>query len=214
MVLLFFAFFLGCTEEVAECSEDLACGFGEVCQDGTCLSQSCATSTQCDMESYCDQGSCVDGCLGDSDCFPGDSCNVEEETCEEAHCTDSHIDCDFKEVCNSVTGDCSEASGIYCKDCEQNNDCGGNGNVCMHWGLERDFCGVTCDTENDCPAGFTCIDWNDTETGQLVRQCATYCWLYTDIQSRPVPPDSPNANSQMAVDCPEAKVVDVKETAR
>ena len=63
MVLLFFAFFLGCTEEVAECSEELACGFGEVCQDGTCLSQSCATSTQCDMESYCDQGSCVDGCL-------------------------------------------------------------------------------------------------------------------------------------------------------
>ena len=92
-----------------------------------------------------------------------------------------------------------------------NSDCGGNGNVCMHWGLERDFCGVTCETESDCPAGFICIDWNDTESEQAVRQCATYCWLYTDIQQRPVPPDSPNANAEMAVDCPEPSFLDNKE---
>ena len=211
MVLLLSALFLACNDEPPECSQNIPCGFGEVCRDGSCVAQSCATSAQCDMESYCDQGACVQGCQEDGDCYPGDSCDLELGECKTAHCTDSHIDCDFKEFCNAVTGDCTEASGIYCKECVNNADCGGNGNVCMHWGLERDFCGVTCETEDDCPSGFICIDWNDTESDQPVRQCATYCWLYTDIQQRPVPPDSANANSEMAVDCPEPTSTSAKE---
>jgi hypothetical protein len=93
-----------------------------------------------------------------------------------------------------------EASGIYCKECELNSDCGGNGNVCMHWGLQRDFCGVTCEQDDDCPSGFTCTDWNDTETGTIVRQCATYCWLYID--ERPIPEGNANAVQSIGSECP------------
>lgn len=191
---------VGCNKTEAECSETVPCGFGETCQEGVCVSQTCATSAQCEMETHCSKGSCVDGCAEDSDCFPGDICDLESGTCQAGACTDSHIDCDFKEFCNGVTGECAEASGIYCKSCELNSECGGNGNVCMHWGLQRDFCGVSCEVESDCPSGFSCMDWNDTETGRIVRQCATYCWLYID--DRPIPPGSPNADSVMSDQCP------------
>jgi hypothetical protein len=204
-VILMWVLLFGCTKEEAECSETRACGFGEVCRLGECITQSCATSAQCEIEHYCNNGDCTEGCESDKDCYPGDVCDADSRSCVSGYCTDTHIDCDFKEFCNGATGECSEASGIYCKECEVNADCGGNGNVCMHWGLQRDFCGVTCERDEDCPAGFTCTDWNDTENGQIVRQCATYCWLYTD--DRPIPEDNANANQQIGTECLETPVV-------
>ncbi len=201
---------LGCQTEEPECTETISCAFGETCQAGVCVTQSCATSAQCEMESYCDNGNCVDGCQSDKDCYPGDVCDPDSNTCASGFCTDTHIDCDFKEFCNSVTGDCTEASGIYCRECEVNNDCGGNGNVCMHWGLQRDFCGVSCEQDADCPSGFTCTDWNDTETGQIVRQCATYCWLYVD--DRPIPEGNSNAHQRIGNECPIVEPTSLQES--
>lgn len=190
MILMFLFLLLGCGRTNAvECSESEPCGFGEVCVEGTCTSSSCTTSAQCSMEQFCDEGSCITGCANDGDCYPGDYCDKEAVTCTAAYCTDSHIDCDFKEYCNTSTGDCTEASGLYCRECEVDSDCGGNGNVCMNWGLQRDFCGVSCESESDCPSGFTCIDWQDSNDEFLTRQCATYCWLY--IPERPVAPGDP-----------------------
>ena len=99
-IFLFLFALLGCRQEVVECSESIPCGFGETCQEGTCVSQSCATSSQCPMESYCDKGSCITGCQVDEDCYPGNSCDVASSLCQTARCTDSQIDCDFKEICN------------------------------------------------------------------------------------------------------------------
>lgn len=206
MLMWMFLFLIGCQPDAPECTQSIPCGFGETCKEGVCISQSCATSAQCDMGNYCDKGSCVEGCESDGDCYPGDMCDPETDFCTEGYCTDTHIDCDFKEFCNGLTGDCVEASGLYCKECEVNTDCGGNGNVCMHWGLQRDFCGVTCERDNDCPSGFMCLDWNDTETGQIVRQCATYCWLYLD--ERPIPPGNLNADSEVGIECPEPQTKD------
>ena len=189
--------FAGCDKEEPECSENVACGFGETCIKGVCTSRDCATSLQCDMENQCVKGNCEPGCASDDDCYPGDYCNSDSQTCEQAPCTDSHVDCGFKEYCNTVTGECIEASGYFCRDCELDADCGGNGNVCMHWGLERDFCGVSCEVESDCPSGFTCLDWSD-EDGNPTRQCATYCWLY--ISDRPVPPGQPAAPGECAME--------------
>ena len=67
-------------------------------------------------------------------------------------------------------------------------------------GITARFLWGFCEVESDCPSGFTCIDWNDTETGQLVRQCATYCWLYID--GRPIPPGNPNEYSALSEECP------------
>ena len=194
----FILFMLGCSgnNEAAECSEDTPCGFGAVCVEGTCVSNSCATSAQCSMEQYCDKGSCVEGCAADDDCYPGDYCNDELQVCDKAPCTNSQIDCDFKEFCNTGTGECIEASGYYCRDCEQDSDCGGNGNVCLHFGQERDFCGVTCEVESDCPSGFSCFDVTDEE-GRPTRQCLTYCWLYIE---RPEAPSEPPSFAECAVE--------------
>ena len=200
MAMTWLMVFLGCQSEAPECTESILVALVRHAQAGVCVTQSCATSAQCEMENYCNKGSCVSGCESDQDCYPGDVCDPETQSCASGFCTDTHIDCDFKEFCNAVTGECVEGSGIYCKECEVNADCGGNGNVCMHWGLERDFCGVTCEQDDDCPSGFTCTDWNDTETGTITRQCATYCWLYID--GRPIPQGNTNAEQSIGRECP------------
>ena len=195
---------IGCRTEEPECTGEDSCGFGEVCVEGRCVGQACATSTQCDIESYCKNGKCLAGCENDQDCLPGDTCNLDAMTCETAACTDSQIDCNFQQFCNVFTGECSDASGLYCRECEVNSDCGGNGNVCMHWGLQRDFCGVTCEVETDCPSGYTCTDWLDSETNTVTRQCATYCWLYLD-DNRPESPLSQEANRAAGLDAEDRK---------
>ena len=195
MICLCLSMLMGCRNEESECSGEATCGFGEVCVEGRCVGQSCATSAQCDIESFCQDGKCLSGCQNDQDCLPGDSCNLETQVCETAACTDSQIDCDFQQFCNAFSGECTDASGLYCRECEVNADCGGNGNVCMHWGLQRDFCGVSCEVETDCPSGYTCTDWMDTETNTVTRQCATYCWLYIDDNRPESPVESASRSS-------------------
>ena len=191
MMLLFQLFiFIGCATEEAKCSDDTTCGFGEVCVEGTCTRNSCANSSQCEMEEYCAQGDCTAGCAADDDCYPGDICNLETSSCEKEFCTDSHVDCAFQEYCNSITGECVPASGYFCRECETDSDCGGGGNVCLSFGLQREFCGVQCEKKSDCPSGFECYEASD-ENGVSTKQCMTYCWLY--IQDRPAIPGNPNS---------------------
>ena len=187
MIALILAALVGC-KTAAECAEDKPCGFGETCVEGKCVSRACATSAQCAMEQFCDGGTCRDGCQEDADCYPGDTC--VEGACAAAACRSSTLDCDFKEFCDPSTGECYEASGYYCRACNSDEDCGGNGNYCWNFGLDRQFCGVRCEgSDDDCPSGFTCIPL-DSEDG-TVFQCVTYCWLYDDEAAGRVvaPPD-------------------------
>ena len=180
---------MACGGEEPECSEEIACGFGEVCVEGTCRGKTCATSAQCDMESTCTDGKCVAGCAEDADCYPGDFCDLEVGSCTAAACRDSHLDCDFSEFCNFATGECYEAAGYYCGACVDDDDCGGNGNLCLNLGYTGGyFCGVTCENNADCPAGYTCSGVQD-RTGNLIGyQCITYCWLYDDERRAAAPP--------------------------
>jgi hypothetical protein len=164
----------GCTEG-PECSEEEACPFGSVCVEGVCETRSCATSAQCEMEQYCAEGVCNDGCAEDSDCYPGEGCDVEAASCEAIACSDQHRDCGYKEFCNTVTGDCFEASGYYCQPCAGDADCGGGDNFCY-----QDYCVVPCDTSEDCPSSFTCIPWVDNSYNIQYYGCYTYCWLFED----------------------------------
>ncbi len=168
-MIALFALLLSCqTSTKAECSEDVPCEFGEECIVGQCVAQTCATSEQCGIEQYCSaDNACVAGCAADTDCMYGDRCNTDTSVCEVAECTDTHLDCGFKEFC-ALNGDCIEASGIYCQDCEDDGDCGGNGNKCFY-----DYCGVVCDSDKDCPGGFGCIQgYEDTFI------CYATCYLY------------------------------------
>ena len=162
-----------------ECSEDVACEFGSVCVEGTCSVVACSTSAQCDMEQFCSDGRCADGCAEAEDCYPGDTCDVDLAVCESAACEDTRRDCGFKEFCNAVSGECYEAGGYYCQPCNDDFDCGGNGNYCTGYG----YCGVTCESDADCPSGFNCYPFSDINGNVQFYQCFTYCQLYENYQS-------------------------------
>ncbi|MCB9764407.1 MAG: hypothetical protein H6739_31830 [Alphaproteobacteria bacterium] len=174
--------FAACVPE-PECTEELACPFGEVCLEGTCVEIPCNTSAQCGMEEHCVDRKCEAGCSEDADCYPGDLCDLGENTCVSRGCRDTRLDCGFKEFCNEANGECYEAGGYYCKPCTSDESCGGNGNLCLRFGGGYEYCGVTCSTDDDCPAGLGCYPIGD-RTGQIISfQCYTYCWLYEDADA-------------------------------
>ncbi len=167
---------VGCGGANYECSETVACALGSECINGTCVSQSCATSDQCGIEEYCDNsGTCVGGCQEDADCMYGDYCDQEASECNPAECTDSRLDCSFNEFC-SPSGECYDAGGYYCHDCDVDEDCGGNGNMCLSGG----YCGVTCTYDSDCPDGYDCAGVQDISGNIIAYQCYTSCWLYEE----------------------------------
>lgn len=159
-----------------ECSEDKACPLGSVCVDGTCAEQSCATSAQCGIEQYCaPDRTCQPGCAEDTDCLYGDRCDTQAGTCVAAECSNTNVDCGFKEFC-SPAGECYEATGYYCRDCEEDADCGGGGNLCY-----GGYCAVDCTTREDCPSGFDCIGFADSLTGNIIGYgCYAACWLFDE----------------------------------
>jgi hypothetical protein len=170
---------LSCEKQVGECSENVPCtGFGETCVKGKCEAQSCANNSQCGMEQYCEDGSCASGCTEDTDCYPDSFCNTEKKKCEASGCRSTTLDCDFQQFCDVSTGECYDASGYYCRECLSDEECGGNGNTCLSWGIYGSFCGVTCETETDCPSGYNCIGLTDSSGNVVSKQCITYCWLY------------------------------------
>jgi len=165
---------IGCGER-AECSEDSPCPFGATCQEGQCVSARCANSGQCGMEQHCEQGACVAGCGEDADCYPGDACDETTGQCVNDPCTDQHRDCAFKEFCNGASGECYEASGYYCRSCNDDDDCGAEGNHCY-----GDYCLVGCTRDADCPAGFYCYGFVDNSGNIQYYQCFTVCDMYQD----------------------------------
>jgi len=86
-----------------------------------------------------------------------------------AECSDTRLDCGFGEFC-SPAGECYEAAGFYCHSCNDNGDCGGNGNTCL-----SGTCGVTCNTDADCPGGFDCYPVSDYAGNVVTHQCWTDC---------------------------------------
>ncbi len=199
--MLFASVLIGCSGD-DQCSEETPCtGLGETCREGECVSQSCATSASCNMEEFCSGGACVSGCAADSDCYPGDACSAG--SCLPAGCRSTSLDCSFGEFCDVSTGDCYDASGYYCMGCADDwgeSDCGGNGNICLPFGAAGSYCGVTCETEVDCPSGYTCIGVSDGNGNVFTHQCIAYCWLYEDERSAagaPAPTRAPQLGECM-----------------
>ena len=178
-----FFFLAGCNGPDFECSEEIPCsGFGEICTDGVCMVETCSSNLDCPMESTCQGNTCNTGCDSDRDCYPGDQCNLDDGVCETRGCTDTHLDCGYKEFCNTLTGECYDAGGVYCRPCDPRNvveDCnGGNGNgPTQCW---NNFCTVDCSNGRECPSGFQCYPFTDRAGNVLTWQCLTYCWLYED----------------------------------
>ena len=159
----------GCADE---CEENLHCELGQVCSAGQCEDATCVTSDQCAMETFCAQesGVCEPGCQTDRDCYPYNSCNQDNQ-CVNAGCRSTVLDCAFGEFCNTLTGECFDASGAYCRECEGYDDeeeCGA-GNLCVTiGGYPQPYCGDDCGAVQD-PSGNI--------RGYV---CITTCWTLDD----------------------------------
>ena len=176
MSLLVFLMLVGCPSRDVECSEEKPCPFGETCREDVCVSQSCATSVQCGIEQYCKDSECVGGCEVDEDCMFGDLCDTEAKACTPAECTNTSLDCDFGEFC-SPDGSCYDAGGFYCKPCRDDGDCGGGENMCL-----SGDCGVWCNDDHDCPAGFDCYPVYDFNGNVVSNQCYTDCASFNEAR--------------------------------
>ncbi len=172
----------GGSKSVGECDEETSCPDFADCVDGECIRKLCSNNADCGMEAYCgDDGRCEGGCQSGDDCYPGDTCNIASNTCTAGGCRSTTLDCGFNEFCDPVAGDCYDAGGSYCEPCTNDNQCGGDGDLCINLGGGYGrFCGMECASEADCPGGYTCNPITD-EFGQVFTyQCITYCWLYID----------------------------------
>jgi hypothetical protein len=144
------------------------CPLGTSCEDGECVSRSCATSTQCPLGYHCGgDGTCVAGCQQADDCALGSRCVASE--CREAECEVTALDCRWREWCEG--GTCRDAGAPFCEPCTADAQCG-EGNVC--WAGE--WCGIDCEATGSCPAGFACTELTHTDE-QVHHVCLAACWL-------------------------------------
>ena len=175
ILVFLLAVLVGCpTTLVSVCDEATPCTeFGAQCVNGQCKVQACATSAQCQIENYCESGTCLAGCVADSDCKPGYNCDTENRVCQKNHCTNTNTDCGFKQFCNVATGDCYDAGQQYCQRCETDGECGAEGNYCINH-----YCTVDCTGGRECPADFECTPLGDEFGNVIGYGCFTYCWLY------------------------------------
>lgn len=166
-----------------ECEENLHCDIDQICSpDGDCIARACAASTSCPMQQFCndDTGVCETGCTSDRDCYPGDQCH-EDGHCVDPGCRSTALDCQMGQFCNPLTGECFDATGAYCKECDGDEECGA-GNICLLiGGYPQTYCGVDCSGGQECPRGYTCGAVQDP-TGNIVGyQCITACWLLEEL---------------------------------
>ena len=177
MIAFLFRLWLACSNSTGiECNDTDACpNPTDICtSDFTCQQFKCATSAQCPMDSHCDNGDCIKGCVEDTDCKTGYKCTTETGSCDKVGCTDTTVDCGYKEFCNLGTGECYTAGGNYCKFCDDDSECG-DGNICF-----AHACGVDCSGGRECPHGFDCSPFSDSAGNIVTYQCITYCDLFTE----------------------------------
>lgn len=48
-----------------------------------------------------------------------------------------------------------------CQSCSTSSDCGGFDSSCNDYGNGSKYCGTKCESNNDCPSGYTCFDIRD-----------------------------------------------------
>lgn len=119
-----------------------------------------AKNWPCSVNSDCDSGYCAESQNG--------------KLCAEA-CVG---DCSFGFACqtvSNVSGDitqfCVSKFTFLCNPCEHNTECNSNSsssNRCLDKGPEGMFCGVSCESTKDCPAGYACNQFSD-DTGTFLQ---------------------------------------------
>ena len=85
-----------CQPATPACTDDGACGAGNICEAGKCAPAQCQGETGCGADSHCQTGRCVAGrapgtCAAATDCGEG-------QTCEAGKCVAATDTCDWTPV--------------------------------------------------------------------------------------------------------------------
>ena len=145
--------------------------------DGVAPPEVDAAEVQVDLGPQCGEKPYEMGCPcnDNSEC----SCGFCVEGREGKVCTcDCWEDCPEGYTCQLLSGTCPDCQMIclpmwvdLCRPCSNNSDCQQAGiasnDFCVDWGAEGKFCGSACETDADCPTGFTC----QTIAGIATAQC-------------------------------------------
>ncbi len=78
-------------------------------------------------------------------------------------------------------------AALNCKSCAAHSECGGYDTLCADYGGGNKRCATKCETDNDCPAGFTCFDIREGNT-LVGKGCAP-----TTLSCDATPPSVPVA---------------------
>ena len=182
MIWILGALLIGCGGaggSTAQCVDNGQCNAGQGCLDGQCVAAECIASTECGLGQFCSQAdfSCKEGCLEDSDCFAGEECNAEAQSCQSYGCRSTALDCKAGEYCdldrNSASyGECYKDTTKHCKLCdfENANSCP-NGMECYIWDLGE----TGCFTDNDCPNNWKCDLMSDFQFYCHQDRCLADC---------------------------------------
>lgn len=154
-----------CVPVSGPCTTDANCSSPtQVCESGQCIPGcaqpggiQCTGNTVCNASSgRCDPGPTV--CTNDAACgAPSNICNMNTGACIPG-CASSG--CTAPDTCNTATGRCQGPNTGLALDaaCTANADCASK--VCFNLDGVGQRCVQSCGNSADCPASFTCYDFN------------------------------------------------------
>ncbi len=181
MTVLLLSTWLACsvTTEAPECVDGGDCTAGTTCIDETCQQVDCLSSTECELSQYCDSSyECRAGCMVEEDCPSGQTCDEAALQCVDSACRTSDLDCNLGERCNVATGACI-GGGDACTDCSESAAACGTSALCVYFeGSETErYCYDYCDRDQQCPAGFSCSQFEMIGGGSVGLCYADCAWL-------------------------------------
>lgn len=179
----------------ADMCQSVTCDGDTVCNpiDGACNPPLGLCDLGCLSDELC--GGPEDRCVFLNDTnenFCARSCDpeAEEETCPDTYfCAEVGTDtgnfqcipqsltcvdrcrgeqCGEGEVCDPLSGDCTEALQLCDDNCTNNDLCGGPNDGCISLNDGETVCVTACEDAGDCPINFFCADLDNRELGVCV----------------------------------------------
>jgi hypothetical protein len=157
------------------------------CVDGCCSNEDCRDGFRCarrpELDIYLDLGVCTNPgvclarCTSDSACEVGSRCDQTTGSCVPKKGADAGVGapCANADDCNSGTclggfpgGYCTSPCGTQFQGCEAGSDC-----YALQDGAAT--CLLLCQTNDDCRAGYRCLEVSAGASGKILGYCAPRC---------------------------------------
>ncbi|MBS2030848.1 MAG: hypothetical protein JST54_23295 [Deltaproteobacteria bacterium] len=143
---------------------------------GSCTPEADGKSTEC-ASGLClaldtGAGFCTQDCAKNPTCPDGYSCQHAGQfgiVCMKTQGCKTDNDCPAGHICDATTSTCYiKVSRALCEPCEDDAQCAGGGSCFTALGSGEKFCTDACDSNGNCPAGYTC---ENLPNGGKTNQC-------------------------------------------